>query len=387
MALRPGDEPLPTPDGRLLLDYTEELWEAAYLDMVHLAAVDHPAGTLVVPNERMVPGVLEKKLFTAAKPRPVRKATAEGVDVTELLAAADARYVVPGKPTTWQGIRSEHDLVLDLGPVGAGNRIVLFLEGWIFYTDTSINVGLSQRSDFRPLAPLLEVPDGRGGWKVAIPSFGFPAGKTKTMPVDLTGLVDPADPRVRIRTSLEIWWDRIFVTVDDPPVDVRMTELAPAKAELAWRGFSRRYRETPNSPEIFDHADVDPAPRWQDVPGRATRYGDVTPLLAEADDRMAVVVGGDAVRIEYDATRLPPLPPGFVRDWIVVSDGWDKDFDKNTVTGQSIGPYPFHSMSSYPYPETERFPEPGLLDEWMTREVGPKGFLDAVRLQGGEPIR
>ena len=60
----------PTPDGRLLLDYTEELWEAAYLDEVSLMVVDHPIGTSVVPNERMIPGATEKKLFTVATPAP-----------------------------------------------------------------------------------------------------------------------------------------------------------------------------------------------------------------------------------------------------------------------------------------------------------------------------
>ena len=49
----------PTPDGRLLLDYTEELWEAAYLDEVSLMAVDHPRGTSGVPNERRIPGTTE----------------------------------------------------------------------------------------------------------------------------------------------------------------------------------------------------------------------------------------------------------------------------------------------------------------------------------------
>jgi hypothetical protein len=34
--------------------------------------------------------------------------------------------------------------------------------------------------------------------------MGYPAGKTKTVPVDLTCLLDPADPRVRIRTNLAI---------------------------------------------------------------------------------------------------------------------------------------------------------------------------------------
>jgi hypothetical protein len=372
----------PTRDGKLLLDYTEELWEAAYLDEVSLMAVDHPPGTSVVPNERMIPGATEKKLFTVAAPRPVRAAWSDASgrmeDVTDRLARADRVYVDPGPETAYQGVRREHALVLDLGPVAAGSRVVLFLNGWIFYTDTSINVSLSQRKDLVHFPPVLEVPDGRGGWKVAMESFGFPAGKTKTMPVDLTGLLDPKDPRVRIRTTMAIFWDEAYVTVDDPDVAVRTTTLPPAEATLSERGFSRRFRETPDGPELFDHGDATAAPAWEDVPGRITRLGDVTDLLARTDDRWVVFKGGDAIRIAYDASRLPPLAPGWVRDYVVVSDGWDKDFDKNTVTGQGYGPWPFHAMSAYPYPDTEHHPDPKFLEETLTREVGPERFRKAL---------
>jgi tetratricopeptide (TPR) repeat protein len=388
LLLAPG-QLAPDANGRLHLDYTEELWEAVYLDMVHLAAVDHPRGTGVVPNERMIPGATEKKLFTVANPQPVRAAFADGVDASASLERADGNYVEPGKATAYQGIRTPHELVLDLGPVGTGQKVMLYFVGWIFYSDTSINVSLSQRSDIRAQAPVLEVPDGHGGWRVAMPAMGFPAGKTKIMPLDLSGLVNPDDPRVRIRTSLEIWWDQITVTVDDAPVPTRWTELEPAKATLAWRGFSRGYRETPNGPELFDHESVDPDPHWMDVPGKATRYGDITPLLRATDDEIAVFVGGDAIRLEFDANGLPPLADGWVRDWIVVSDGWDKDFDKNTVTGTSIAPYPFHAMSAYPYPEGESLPTHAAKShaQWTTREVSPAAFMGQVRDHGGSPQR
>jgi hypothetical protein len=388
LLLAPG-QLAPDANGRLHLDYTEELWEAVYLDMVHLAAVDHPLGTGVVPNERMIPGATEKKLFTVSNPRPLRAAFADGVDARASLERMDGDYVEPGKATAYQGVRTAHELVLDLGPVGTGQNVMLYFVGWIFYSDTSINVSLSQRSDIRAEAPVLEVPDGHGGWRIAMPAMGFPAGKTKIMPLDLSGLVNPGDPRVRIRTSLEIWWDQITVTVDDAPVPTRWTELEPAKATLGWRGFSRGYRESPNGPELFDHDTVDPDPHWMDVPGLATRYGDITPLLRATDDEIAVFVGGDAIRLEFDANQLPPLPDGWVRDWIVVSDGWDKDFDKNTVTGTSIAPYPFHAMSAYPYPEGESLPADAAKShtQWTTREVSPAAFMSQVRDHGGPPQR
>jgi hypothetical protein len=345
-------------------------------------AVDHPEGTGVVPNERTIPGIIEKKLFTVARPRPVRAAFSDASgrseDVTGRLARRDQIYVGPGPEMFYQGVRQEHSLVLDLGDVKAGDRIVLFLSGWIFYTDTSINVSLSQRKDLAHFPPLLEVPDGAGGWKVAMESFGFPAGKTKTMPVDLTGLVNPKDPRVRIRTTMAIFWDEAFVTVNDPAVEVVTTPLAPSSAVLSERGFPRGARETPDGPEVFDHGDVSTAPRWEDISGRVTRLGDVTELLAKTDDRWVAFKGGDAIRITYDASKLRPLAPGWRRDYILVSDGWDKDFDRNTVTGQSYEPWPFHAMSAYPYPPAERHPDPKFLEETLTRKVGPERFRDAL---------
>ncbi len=372
-----------TRDRKLLLDYTEELWEVAFLDEATLMAVDHPEGTGIVPNERMVPFALPKMLHTVANRRDLRGAWTESggsrEDVTKNLGRKDGVYVDPGPETYYQGIREEHALVLDLGPIPEKARVVLFMTGWIFYTDTSINVSISQRSDLRPFPPVLEVPDGAGGWKTALGSFGFPAGKTKTIPVDLTGIVDPADPRVRIRTNLAIYWDEAYVTVDDPPVAFITTALSPTKATLSVRGFSRRYRETQDGPHLFDHSEVTPAPLWEDVPGVLTRLGDVTELLQKTDDRWVAFQGGDAIRLEYDASKLPQLKPGWRRDWILISDGWDKDFDRNTVTGQSVQPWPFHGMSRYPYPNSESHPDPGFLREWLTRPTGPEAFRGVLR--------
>jgi hypothetical protein len=186
---------------------------------------------------------------------------------------------------------------------------------------------------------------------------------------------------------MAIWWDRVFVTVDDPAVETRVTDLPPARATLSYRGFSRRYRETPDGPEVFDHDDVDGTPHWADVPGKVTRYGDVTSLLAAADDRWVAFVGGDAIRIEFDGGALPALPAGWVRDYVLVSDGWDKDFDKNTLAGTTVGPYPFHAMSAYPYPESERFPDRDFLKEWLTRPVSSARFDAFVRDFGGTALR
>ncbi|MDQ2980425.1 MAG: VCBS repeat-containing protein, partial [Acidobacteriota bacterium] len=350
----PGSILRPDASGRLLLDFTEELWETAYLDLAGLAALDHPAGIEVVSNEKMVPPPFPRKaLFTSVHPFTPRATDEAGRDRTAEISRQDGRHLSGFAPTRYQGIVAPHDLVLELPRARGARKVWLYLTGWIFYMDTSLNVSLSQGAAVRPFGPELDVPDGRGGWKTAIPAMGYPAGKTKTVPVDLSDVLDRGDPRVRIRTNLAIFWDRIDYTVDEEPAPVTRTEVPLARAELSYRGFSRMTRETPDGPQIFVHDDVERAPRWADMTGLYTGFGDVRELLTAADDRCVVLKGGDSIRLEFEARGLPPLRQGWVRDWLMVLDGWDKDGDKNTVAGQTVDPLPFHGMDDGRYGEDQ----------------------------------
>ncbi|HSB37379.1 MAG TPA: VCBS repeat-containing protein, partial [Thermoanaerobaculia bacterium] len=369
--------------GRLTLDFTEELWETAYLDLAELRAVDHPDGVWVVANEKMVPPPFpEKRLYTVSRPRTPRATDGEGRDRTSEIAAQDGAHVSGFVPTRYQGIVEPHTLTLELPEAREARRVMLYLTGWIFYADTSINVSLSQRRDLAAQPPVLEIPDGRGGWKSALPSLGYPAGKTKTMPVDLSEILDRSDPRVRIRTNLAIYWDRIVYTVDEESAPLRITALPLSSAELSFRGFSRMTRETSDGPQVFVHDDLSREPRWADMAGFYTRFGDVRDLLTAVDDRYVIMKGGDAVRLVFDAAPLPELPAGWVRDWLFVSDGWDKDADKNTVAGQTVEPLPFHGMDDARYGELT-FPESSahraFAALYQTRRGGPDEFRDAVR--------
>ena len=379
----PGEWLKPSDGGALVLDFAEELWETAYFDLAQLTAVDHPAGVDLVANEKMVPPPFPpKEILTVSRPRTPRAVDGDGRDRTLEIAAQDGVYVADFAPTRYQGLVAPHALVLDLSEARAAGKVTLFLTGWIFYADTSINVSLAQRKDIAAQAPLLEIPDGKGGWKTAIPSMGYPAGKTKTMPVDLSDVLDRSDPRVRIRTNLAIYWDRIFYTVDETPAPLRRTELPLASAELSFRGFSRMRRESPDGPQVFVHDDVSRQPRWADMAGLYTRFGDVRELVAAADDRYVVMKGGDAVRLRFDGSALPPLPEGWVRDYVIVLDGWDKDADKNTVAGQTVEPLPFHGMDDARYGEVA-FPETDAHREYvrtyLTRRGGPEEFVDALK--------
>ena len=445
-------------DGRYEIRLTEELWETAYVDEVKLLAVDHPDSVDVFVDERFVPpGEPELRIFRVGRRyAPVTARDGRGRDVRDRLLEEDDVHVSRLVPGRWQGTTEPHALVLDLGPPAAGrDSVFLFLQGWVFPTDASINVAMAQ-AGVRPRAPVLEVRDERGAWVPALPDLSFPSGKEKTVIADLTGAWRSESREVRIRTDMEVYWDRAFFTVGprvagpslrataedlagDPgrvadaaargvrrliaaeetgarggperrggrgtapppaaPVpygaaegaaaaDLRLTLLRPLQADLRARGFSREFRKGGRfGPHWFDYSDVSTEPRWLPIRGRATRYGEIGPLLLASDDLYAILAPGDEAAIEFSAAAAPPLPEGWSRDFLLYTDGWIKDADRNTATGETVEPLPWHGMSAYPPPpgEGDAFPGDVLHRLWdralNTRELGgsPGGLSTELR--------
>jgi hypothetical protein len=206
--------------------------------------------------------------------------------------------------------------------------------------------------------------------------LGFPMGKDKTVVVGLEGKFLSEQRKVRILTNMEIYWDHIFYGYHDQSVRIRTTELTPEKANLHYRGFSRMYRKGGiYGPHWFDYTEVTTGQKWRDLTGMYTRYGDVTPLLHESDDRYIIANSGDEITIEFDAVKLPALKKGWKRDYLIRSVGWVKDGDLNTAMGHSVEPLPFHGMSSYPYPPGESFPmKEEMVKEYNTRNINTREF-------------
>ena len=341
------------------LQITEELWETAYFDMVKLLAVDHPAGTQIFVDEKYTPPPFpEFKIYTAKAIHYPRIALDHhGYDVSDALKAVDYRYAIEHEPGAFQGVVDPHFIVLDLGEVPDDLGLILFLNGWIFPTDTSINLSLSQNPSINPHFPYLQVRDENGKWQTVIDPIGIPAGKNKTICIDLTGKFLSADRAVKIVTNMQIYWDSAFFSIGGEDVPTRITELSPNHTDLHYRGFSKMYRPTPHAPHLFDYNEVTTAKQWRDLAGHYTRYGEVTRLLEEIDDMYVILNAGDEMTVEFDVAGLPPLEEGWERDFILYSDGWDKDGDINTLSSQTVGPLPFHDMSAYPYPDAEKYPQ------------------------------
>ncbi len=363
-------------DGVYSLQITEELWETAYFDLVRLMAVDRPAGTEIFVDERYaLPPYSPFKIYSVEERLQPQSAFDHlGNDVSDALKKFDYRYAIEHEPGEYQGVVSPHAIILDLGDVPEDETITLFLTGWIFPTDTSINVSLFQNPRINPVFPSLQVQDAVGNWKTVVDIIGLPAGKNKTIAIDLTGKFLSDDRRVKIGTDMQIYWDAAFFSVGgDNDLPIRVTEVAPDRADLHYRGFSKMYRPTPHAPHLFDYDEVTTTGQWRDLQGHYTRFGDVTPLLQSVDDMYVIMNAGDEMTVEFDADKLPRLQDGWVRSFILYSDGWDKDGDINTLHSQSVEPLPFHGMSSYPYPEGESYPsDPEHLRhrlEYNTRRV------------------
>jgi tetratricopeptide (TPR) repeat protein len=349
-------------DGRYEVRITEELREVSYLDQLRLLALDHPADVEVFTNDKFkAPPFPDFRLFgVRQKIRPVRARDSRWVDVRERVLARDRTYP-DGFRRNAAGIAELHSLELDFGDAGDAapdGRAVLVLSGWVDWADGSTFLGAAQESPAGLVFPYLQVRDENGEWRTVMEDMGIPAGKPKTIAVDLTGKFLSAAREVRIVTSLCVYWDEVFLTTETGAPEVAMRELAPQHAELRYRGFSRPViHPARTQPESFDYQSWMPVSMWNPTPGLYTRYGDVRPLLAELDDRLVILGSGDEVRLLFDAAALPPLPAGWRRDFLLFVDGWAKDADANTAFSQTVEPLPFHGMSQYPYPEGERFPD------------------------------
>jgi DNA-binding SARP family transcriptional activator len=368
-------------DGRYTLQFTEELWETAYTDEIKLLAVDHPDSVDVFVDERFVPpGPVTLRIFRVAGQRAPRSATNErGYDVLPALRAHDNQYVSNLTPLRYQGLVEPHDLILDLGENAGRAGTYLFLRGWIYPTDASINVALSQQSKLNVTPPSLEVRRN-GEWIRAIPDIGFPSGKDKTVVVDLSGKFPTADHTVRIRTNMQIYWDQAFIAGDAADAPVRVTSLPLVAADLHYRGFSRTYRKGGRyGPHWFAYEDVSPQSPWRRIDGDFTRFGDVLSLLREPDDMYVVMGPGDEMTVQFDAATSDALPPGWTRDFLLYTDGWIKDSDLNTAFGTTVGPLPFHRIKQYPYAPGEAYPNDArhrrYLELYNTRRLsdGPPG--------------
>lgn len=370
-----GEQLVPK-DGAYELHLTEELREVTYFDHARLQVVDHPADTEIFPNELFkFPPFPEEHTHTLRGALAPAKATgSDGKDWTKELAAIDDVYAEPFTlpPPQFVGLANPWfvELEFDKARVAQAKKLRLALTGWFFWSDASANMASARAPGVAFIPPMFQVPDGKGGWKDTGPPVGFPAGKTKTMVIDVASILEREDPRIRVFCALRLYWDSIRLAVDDDDAPLTLHTLEASSARLWFRGFSAPERGDPDDPlrrrqpERFDWTHLQESAPWNQHPGLYTRYGDVLPLVKAVDDQYVILGAGDTLTLRFDARSVPPLPAGMRRDYLVYLDGWAKDRDPNTVQAQEVEPLPFHAMSGYPYRADEHFPDDAAHTQW-----------------------
>jgi hypothetical protein len=381
-----GDQLVPR-DGVYDLRITAELWETHFVDLVALLVVDHPAGTDIYVDERFAVPPPALAVYATAPPQPVARAwDDQGQEVTDMVRVRDGRYLDTFGWGSYQGVTRAHYVDIDLGEaVPSSGPLWLLASGWIHPTDSSLNVAISQGRHAPPQGLRLEVPDGHGGWVVARHDLGFPAGKTKTLLLDLQGIWHPGTPRlVRLRTNMEIYWDALAWAPGMPEAGFKTQRLYPHTAELRYRGFSAVHTANRSSPEVPQYHIVEgTAPRWRDLIGYYTRFGDVRELLQTVDDRYVIMNAGDELVLHFVAPEPPAA--GWQRDFVLIGDGWVKDGDYHTTFSRTVQPLPAHDQPDYTL-------LPGALEDdpvyrrhasdWQryhTRYITPQRFHEALR--------
>ncbi|MDZ7719233.1 MAG: FG-GAP-like repeat-containing protein [Balneolaceae bacterium] len=370
-------------NGVYKLRITAELWESHFFDHVRLMAVDHPENTEIFVDERFVfPAPdLSTKLMSSLE--PVENVMDEnGNNLTEETSAIDKNYIQPFEKTKYQGLAQEHSIEISLSEQDAD---LLVLNGWLRPTDSSINLALSQGSIEAPKGLQVEYLNKSGEWKLLHENYGIPAGKSKTILLDLEGVFsNQSDRKIRLTTTSEIYWDGIFQAQKLDQSEIEETALEPLKMELQYRGFSKWSRADSTSPMLADYNEISSTTqRWRDLEGFHTRFGDVSELLAEVDDRYVIMNAGDEIELEFKAPESPKK--GYQRSFVFVSDGWEKDGDYNTEASATVLPLPYHGQADYDYgnggilwddPVYQKHKEDWV--NYHTRYITPRSFRSAL---------
>ena len=384
----PG-EILKPKDGFYELRITGEYWEAYYLDNYKLLAVDHKEETEIFTDERFSIPLPPLKVFTTEKTNLFTKAADHnGRDVLETVSTIDEKYLDGIKRGKFQGVAEDHYVELEL-PEDAPRDKKLWVvgDGWMHPTDASINVQRGQTTDARPPKSLsIEVEDENGEWKTAKDNLGFPAGKMKTILLDLSDVFpkDAKTRRFRIRTEMEVFWDKLAWAVDLPTNETKIKEVELNEASLRYRGFSVIDKPNDSMPEVPNYDKIMTTnQRWRDLEGYYTRFGDVKELIEKTDDRMVLANAGDELIMKFPA--LPKVEKGWKRDFVIIGNGWIKDGDLNSVFSKTLLPLPTQKSNDYTRRPTTLEDDPVYQQnkqDWInfhTRYVSPDSFRDALR--------
>ncbi|MGB7547208.1 MAG: FG-GAP-like repeat-containing protein [Terracidiphilus sp.] len=345
-------------DGKLSLRFIEPMEEVNYIDQLRLVAVDHPENVEVNPDERFLddPPFASGRVVASAGARlPVGAWDGEGRDVLDQLSRSDHKFASGFTALPYDGFANVHTLTLDLGEVQAGAPLRLLMTGYVNYFSAT-SLYSAWQAGVKPISPYVEAQLPDGSWQRIPGEAGFPAGLERTIVVDLTGKLPAGTRRIRLVSNLEIYWDQVLID-NHAEGEARTNEVPLALATEQFRGYPKQIDGASPGDLDYDYNRVSLTGPFQHQRGAYTHFGDVTALVKGVDDRYAIFGSGEEIAAEFDVTKLPALPAHWKRDYFFYANGYVKDMDWWDASPFTVAQLPFHKMSKYPYPASEKFPD------------------------------
>jgi hypothetical protein len=327
---------------RLALKITEPMEEVAYLDSAALFAYDLPPGWQMVLDERKAispPEATGEPRFYRTERLPVRAADDVNGDVTSAILAADGVAAPTGAPDRrFIGLTAPHTLTLhfDTPLDQTPGTPILVADGWIEYPYAQTLFAAWQAGAVYQ-APTIEARDPNGAWHPVRREFGYPAGMPRRMSVPL-GRLPRGTRELRLRTTQEIYWDRLAIAYEEPSSLPARQPLVLALARLERTGYAVRDLAADRRP-VYDYDRRVPLWDARYAAGNYTAEGPVTELMASEDGALAIVGPGEEVHLEFLAPHAAPKP-GWTRRFVLDARGWCKDMDLYTRDGTTVEPLP-----------------------------------------------
>ena len=212
---------------------------------------------------------------------------------------------------------------------------MLVMDGWVEYPYSQTMFAAWQAGATYD-SPTLEAQGGDGKWYIVQKNFGYPAGMPRRAAYILPDLPN-GTTKLRVRTNLEIYWDRISIVYPETIADIKKYELPLLDAHVAKTGFAFRSFSTQRRP---DYNYNDRAQFWDTryPKGLYTQFGPMLELVHSRDDAIAIIGPGEEIHLEFE--KAAELPKDKKRYFVLETYGWAKDMDLYTLHGETVDPLP-----------------------------------------------
>jgi hypothetical protein len=345
-----------------------QLWdEIFYLDSARLLVVDHSPDVDVYSTMGTKKYNLtgQGTIYAVSKnpSEPISAVNADGKNVLPQISKLDG-VCTTGTQFQW------NTLELNLGNLSNAQEIKLIVVGAAVWPSNEESGAWIAKFVNQPgVEPYpvqyMEVKDANGSWVRVPDNRQFPMLDVDftAFVVNLTGLFPTNDYSLRINTFFDTRFDYIGVDTT-PQQNLKIREISATSATLT---------------QIFETESPST--------GNFTRFGDVTELMRNVDDKFVIGRRGDEIQLKFNSAELGDVPPGMERDYFFIASCWFKS-PGLPYLAFTVDPIPFHAMSAFPYPPTESYPQDAAhlsyLREYNTRTIPvPRTQLTLGDMLGG----